>query len=115
MKRAISLIALTGLLVALANSSFAAGKDKEITISGDAKCAKCALKETEKCQGVIQTQENGKTVTYYLTDNKVSKDFHDHICRETQKVKATGKLKEENGKKVLTASKIELVKESAAK
>ncbi len=115
MRKASSLIALTGLLVALALPSYAAEKAKELTITGEGKCAKCALKETDKCQSVIQTQENGKTITYYLADNKVSKNFHDNLCKETQKVKATGKVKEENGKKVMTVSKIELVKDSATK
>ena len=35
-------------------------EDKEITITGEAKCGKCALKETEKCQNVIQVEKDGK-------------------------------------------------------
>ena len=109
MKRITFVFALAGLLVAgLAIPAFAA--DKEVTITGEGKCAKCALHETDKCQTVIQTQEDGKTVTYYLAHNKVSKDFHENVCKESQKVTATGILKEKDGKKVLTASKIELAK-----
>jgi len=106
MKKISSIIALAGLL---AIPAFAA--DKEITVTGDAKCAKCALHETQECQNVIQTEEKGKTVTYYLAENDRSKDFHDNVCKKTEKVTATGKLSEENGKKILTISKIEPVKE----
>ena len=96
-------------LLALTTPAFAAGK--EVTITGDGKCAKCALKETSKCQNVIQTQEDGKTVTYYLADNAVSKGFHkDNLCEDTKKVTATGTVKDEDGKKILTASKLELAK-----
>ncbi len=93
-------------------STFAADKSsKEVTVTGDGMCAKCSLHQTDKCQDAIQTTENGQKVTYYLTDNKVAKNFHDNICKETHKVTATGKVHEENGKKMMTASKIELAKE----
>jgi hypothetical protein len=109
MKRNIA--AITGvaglLLLALATPSFADEKGKEVTITGEGKCAKCILKETEKCQNAIETTEHGKKVTYYLTDNKVSKDFHEDLCKEAKKVTATGTVKEVDGKKELTVSKIE--------
>ena len=69
------------------------------------------MHETDKCQNVVQTMEDGKTVTYYLTQNKVSKDFHENVCKAPHKVTVTGTVKEKDGKKTLTASKIELVKE----
>jgi len=93
-------------------SSFGADKEaKEVTVSGEGKCAKCSLHQVDKCQNAIETTENGQKVTYYLTKNKVSDAFHDNICQEAHKVKATGKVHEENGKKMLTPSKIDLVKE----
>ena len=55
-------------------SAFAADA-KTVTITGEGKCAKCALKETDKCQNVIQTKEDGKTVTYYVAKNDVSDGF----------------------------------------
>lgn len=88
---------------------------EEVTITGDAVCAKCALKETPKCQNTVTTNEAGKKVTYYLTQNAVSKKAHQGlgICGAKTdapiKVKATGEVKEENGKKVMTPSKIEAV------
>ena len=101
------------VLLALATPSFAAeaGKDKEITITGEAKCAKCMLKEGDKCQTVIQTEDkSGKPVTYYLTANDVSKAFHENVCKEAKKVTATGTVKKVDGKNELTVSKIELAK-----
>jgi Family of unknown function (DUF6370) len=105
MKKITSLIALAGLL---AIPAFAA--DKEVTITGQGTCAKCALHETDKCQTVIQTKEHGEKVAYYLADNEISKDFHDNVCKKPEKITATGTVSEENGKKILTASKIEEAK-----
>jgi hypothetical protein len=99
------------LLFAYVTPSFAADTSKETTISGEAKCAKCMLKETEKCQTVIQTEgKAGKTVNYYLADNDVSKAFHKNVCQENKKVTATGTVKKVDGKNVLTVSKIDLAK-----
>src|ERR1044071_589395 len=103
------------LLLALATPTFAAegeGKEKgkQVTVTGEGKCGKCSLKETEKCQNVIEAKEDGKTVKYYLTQNATSKEFHDNICKEAKKVTATGTVKEVDGKKELTASKIEVAK-----
>src|SRR3989442_562783 len=82
----------------------------EKKITGEGKCAKCVLKETASCQNVIEAKEGDKTVTYYLVQNDVSKEFHDNICKKSQKVTATGTVKEVEGKLELTATKIELVK-----
>ena len=109
MKKIVSSLSVAVVLLALAGPAFAAGK--EVTITGEGMCAKCALHETDKCQNVIQTKEHGKTVNYYLAQNKVSKHFHDNLCHENHKVTATGTVKEEDGKKVLTATKIKLVKQ----
>jgi len=99
------------LLLALATPAFAADKSKEKTITGEAKCAKCMLKETAKCQTVIQTEnKKGKTVNYYLAENEVSKAFHQNVCQEAKKVTATGTVKKVKGKNEFTVSKIELAK-----
>jgi hypothetical protein len=86
---------------------------EEKTITGDAVCAKCALKETKTCQNTVTTEEGGKKVTYYLEQNAVSKKAHGGlgICTASKdapiKVKVTGTVKEEDGKKVLTPTKVE--------
>jgi hypothetical protein len=104
-------LALGILLVSLAGSVVAQDKKKEKTISGEAKCAKCAMHETDKCQTAIETQNaDGKKVTYYLANNDVAKNFHDEICKEDKKVKATGTVKKVDGKMELTATKIEETK-----
>jgi len=97
-------------LLALALPAFAEDQGKEITISGEAKCAKCALHQADKCQTVIQAEKNGKTVSYYLVKNEVSDKFHKNVCSETLKAKATGTCKKVDDKLQLTATKIDLVK-----
>jgi hypothetical protein len=100
-------------VLAMVSTSFAAEKAaKERTIDGTAKCGKCALKETDECQTVIEhAGKNGKTQKIYVENNDVAKDFHKNICKEAdgKKVKATGTVKKEGGKSVMTATKIETV------
>ena len=103
MAGAIGLFLLALVIPALA-------EDKEITITGDSKCAKCALKETEKCQNVIQVEKDGKKTTYYLVKNDVSDKFHENVCKETKKATATGTSKKVDGKLQFTATKIDLAK-----
>ena len=110
MKKIISIIAIAAIVALGLAWSVQAAEKQEMTITGEGKCAKCALHEGDKCQTVIQTQEDGKTVTYYVKDNKVSKDFHQNVCKGTEKVTATGTVKEHDGKKVISVSKIEVVK-----
>ena len=99
------------MLLALATPAFAADKGKERTITGEAKCAKCMLKEGDKCQTVIQAEnKNGKMVSYYVADNDVAKAFHENVCKEAKKVTATGTVAKVDGKSEITLSKIELVK-----
>lgn len=104
----ILLSSLAGVaLLALATPALA----EEKTITGEGKCAKCALHETDKCQNVIQAKEGDKTVTYYLADNDVSKSFHKgNLCQGSKQVTATGEVSEKDGKKILTVSKIEAAK-----
>ena len=114
MKKSIMFLTVAaGLLMAVSTSRlFAAdAASKEVTITGNAVCAKCTLHEGDKCQTVIQAQVAGKTVNYYLAENDVSKAFHKNICSGPgEKVTATGTVKEKKGKEMLTVSKIEPVK-----
>ncbi len=99
-------LSLAGLFVATATSKSLAAEGQTVTISGEGKCAKCALKESDKCQNVIQTKEDGKTVTYYLVQNDVAKKFHKNVCQESKKVTAKGTVKDVGGKKEFTATEI---------
>jgi len=114
MKKNIALFASVAALFLLAATTPASAaeegkpKKEKVTITGEGKCAKCSLKETDKCQNVIEVEEGGKKVNYYVKKNKVSDDFHENICKESKKVTATGTVKEVDGKKEFTASKIEL-------
>jgi len=108
------LFAIVAAAVVLAVSSsklIAADAAKETTLSGNMVCAKCVLHETKECQNVLQVQQDGKTVNYYLAKNDASDNFHDQICgTKGEKVTATGAVSEKDGKEVLTATKIEPVK-----
>jgi uncharacterized protein YdeI (BOF family) len=90
-------------MAALSTAAFA----KEVTLTGEGKCLKCALKKADKCQNVVEVKEGEKTATYKLTGD-VSKGFHGEICSQTKKVKVTGTLNKEAGE--LAVTKIEAVK-----
>jgi hypothetical protein len=79
------------------------GEGEEKLLKGEGLCGKCELGETKTCQNVVR-------VTYYVEANDVAKSFHKNVCTTKAKVKATGTIKDEGGKKVFTASKIELDK-----
>jgi hypothetical protein len=108
MKKLFPMLAVAVLCSGLALVSRAA--DEEKTFTGDGMCAKCSLNETPACQNALQVEEKGSTVTYYLVKNDVSNAFHKNICKATKKIKVTGTVKEVDGKKEITASKIELAK-----
>ncbi|PYL01430.1 MAG: hypothetical protein DME19_01755 [Verrucomicrobia bacterium] len=107
MKKSLALVAGVALFLSAAAARTVAAEDT-VTITGEGKCAKCALKETKECQNVIQTEKDGRTVSYYLVANDVSKEFHGKLCKETKKITATGTVKEVDGKMQLTPTKIEL-------
>jgi hypothetical protein len=110
MKRtALTLTLTTGLLLAFGATRLLAGD--ETTLSGTLVCAKCKLHQADECQNVLQVEKDGKTVNYYLTENKVSKDFHSNICQnDGEKVTVTGNVKEKGEKEMIVASKIEAAK-----
>ena len=80
MKRRFVLIASVVALVLAVNTLSALAKDKSVKLTGEAKCAKCMLKEGTACQTVIQVEKKGQTTTYYVVDNDVSKGFHSATC-----------------------------------
>jgi Family of unknown function (DUF6370) len=111
MKKSLLLILpVVGLmLLAFATPSYAASKGKKRTLTGLCVCTKCFLHETDHCSNAIQVKtKKGKTLTYYLAQNEVSKDFHDNVCKAPKKVTATGYVKKVKGKLEFTALKIKL-------
>ncbi len=101
-------LSVIGLLIS-ATSTFAA--DKEVTIKGEAQCAKCSLKKADKCANVVVAKEDGKDVTYYIVKDEVSDKGlpHKEVCTTTKHVEAKGHVKDHEGKKELTVSSIKIV------
>jgi len=97
------------LLAGFASRALAANTN-EVTVTGSMMCGKCSLHLTKECQNVVQVQQDGKTVNYFLTQNKVSKAAHDPICEGSEKVTVTGTVKEKGGKEMMTPSKIDVDK-----
>jgi hypothetical protein len=110
-KLKLTLALLAGLAFASATMTALANDAKETTITGNMVCGKCTLHLTEKCQNVVQVMDGTNTVNYFLKHNEVSKDAHGAVCHgDSEKVAVTGIVKEKDGKKIMTASKIEVVK-----
>jgi len=94
-------VAATLTLAALADDT------NEVTLTGMMVCAKCKLHISKTCQNVLQVENDGTNINYFLTQNQVSKDFHSNICQnDGEKATVTGTVKEKKGKEILTATKI---------
>ena len=110
-KMRLTIALLASLAVAGAAMTAMAEDSKETTITGNMVCGKCTLHETKSCQNVVQVTADGKTVNYYLKQNDVSKAQHEAICHgDTEKVTVTGTVTEKDGKKMMTPTKIDVVK-----
>ena len=77
-------------------------------IHGEALCARCQLKEADKCQVVIRTVESGTNVLYYATTNSVAAKFQPKSCQRPVKVWAKGTVRERDGKNQITLKIIDL-------
>ena len=99
LKLAAGFVAATFALAALAAD--------QVTLTGMMVCGKCKLHVTKDCQNVLEVEQNGTNVDYFLTQNQVSKDFHPNICTSSgEKVTVTGKVKKKHGQETLSATKI---------
>jgi len=88
-----------------------AASDGEVTLKGQLTCAKCGLHESSVCQNVLLVPEQSgkadqKTEKYYLTKNDVAEAHHEEVCGNQVSATVTGRVADESGKKVLTASSI---------
>jgi precorrin-3B methylase len=96
----LSLFAFATLLSFGFAGAIAAEAGKETTLTGTAKCAKCALKQADKCQDVLVVKEGDKEVVYAI------KGAGHKFCKgEKENVTVKGVVSEEGGQKVITASK----------
>jgi hypothetical protein len=103
-------LGLALLVVLAAGSAMAGDKGKEVTVSGNLQCAKCTLKAADatKCQDVLVVEGTGgaPATEYYLVKNAVAEKFG-HVCTGTKSVALTGTVTEKDGKKWLTAKRID--------
>jgi hypothetical protein len=86
-------------------------KGKEVTVTGSITCAKCDLKEADKCATVIKGKAKGsdKEEVFYF-DDKNGKDNHKAICQGGKPGKVTGTVTEKDGKKTIEVTKVEFDK-----
>jgi len=80
----------------------------EVTLKGQLTCAKCGLHESSVCQNVLRVPDAAaKTETkYYLAKNDVAEAHHEEVCGGQVSATVTGRVTDEGGKKILTASAI---------
>jgi hypothetical protein len=106
MKAALSLLLVVTVFCAFALTLQAA--PKEVTLKGEILCAKCELKQGNKCQTVIRVKEEGKEVTYYFKDKGNKEEYHESVCGGgTKEGTVIGTVTEKNGKKWITPTKVE--------
>ena len=79
----------------------------EATLKGTLSCAKCALKKADKCQDVLTvTDDKGAATEYWIAKNETAEKAG-HQCKAPTGATVTGEVSEKDGKKWITASKIE--------
>jgi hypothetical protein len=86
----------------------ASAEDKEVTLKGTITCAKCDLKVKgqDTCATVIKVKEGDKDVIYYFDEDSHKKN-HKTICKEAKEGTVKGKVSEKDGKKIITAEKVD--------
>jgi len=111
MRKALAMVAALAVVLTLAVGVKADDK-KEVTLKGKMVCGKCTLKETDACSNVLQVKEKDKTVNYYVKDKGNKETYHKGSCKpdSSQDVEVTGTVAEKDGKKWITASKVEVKK-----
>ena len=105
-------IAKLAIALALVAGYAATAVAAEETVTGKLMCAKCTLKKADasKCQNVLVSQDAaGKAVEYYVEANDTAKAYG-HTCQGEKPTVATGTVSEKDGKKWITASKMEAPK-----
>jgi len=104
-----TIVSLALGMILIAALAVTAAAQKPVTLSGKITCAMCDLKTEKSCMTVIVVKEDGKDVTYYL-DEKSGKANHDAICDAGKDGTVTGTVSEKDGKKYITATKVDFKK-----
>lgn len=107
-KLLLTLLALAAFIAYVPTGTAASG-GKEITLTGQASCAKCGLKMPgiTECQNALTVEKDGKKTVYLIVDNETSKAFHQTVCKTTKEATVTAVCKKVGDHLELTASKIE--------
>jgi hypothetical protein len=98
--------------VLVAGLAVVAAAADEVTLEGKIACAKCTLKKADakECQNVLLVKDaDGKTAEYYIVVNEAAEKFGE-VCTNTTDAKVTGTVSEKDGRKWITASKVEATK-----
>ena len=79
----------------------------EVTLKGEMVCARCYLNkpDAKECQDVLLVKDQGATIEYYVTKNKVSQDSGE-ACTQAIAATIVGTVSETDGRKWITASTI---------
>jgi hypothetical protein len=83
--------------------------DEEKKLEGTITCAKCDLKESEKCHNVIVVKEGDKKVVYWF-DAKSKTKQHKEVCTEAKEGTVTGTVAKDGDKMVVTVKTLEFKK-----
>jgi hypothetical protein len=110
MKLALSLVLGLGMALFLVTVTRADDEKKEVELKGTITCAKCDLKEAEKCHTVIKVEKDGKDTVYYF-DKNAQKKYHGKICQTPKKGTVKGTVEEKDGKKWITVEKLDWTEE----
>jgi len=90
----------------LAVGQLVAADEKEVTLKGTVTCAKCDLKQADKCATVIKVHEGDQDVVYWF-DSASDKQNHKAVCLEPKAGTVTGTVSEKDGKKWIKVSKLD--------
>jgi hypothetical protein len=101
MRVLLSLVCALGLIT----FGWADDEKKEVTLKGEVTCGKCDLKKTEKCNAVLIVKDGDSEEIYYF-DADSQKKHGDDCCKEKKKATITGTVKEKDGKKWVSVTKI---------
>ena len=77
-----------------------------VKLVGEVKCAACILRQQARCERVLETIEEGKSVLYRLERNEVNQSFHGQTCQRPYTVVALGNAHQTKGVLFLAPEKI---------